>query len=438
MTPSRRLLLAAMMLLGAHVAAGASPLARKTLTRFHDPVVVRTSLLAELADRATAHYRLYAAHAGVVEPIPFQFDAWDDGDLVFPATPAEAEFTFDDDDELVFMAKDTGDRVAATDLPRASDAALELEITDPVDGGQGWAYLVHFPDHPPPRSPVTYATFDAETNTASTQFYRITYFPRRNFFTELRITPAGGGTGENLLNRMRVRINPTFSLLLTTWSPVFTEESFSVTIDGIKNGPVRAVRRVRQSLDLGKFFPEVPSGTVYTYYYFSSFTTPSTFSVPWVVLKALRDFRFEAVDDFGEKAAGMQYWDGANPGGLRFAGDDQAPVTDRDHEWWAASGRAGTCLHAFVVPEEWRRWGIARGTVFRDGGTGGPGEPRGTHAAGFSLLGMTNLREPGAYQMNLGVFILPRRYAPGDEVQPLAMLQQPLRVQVTPVEGNHG
>jgi hypothetical protein len=43
-------------------------------------------------------------------PIPFQFDARGaDGELVLSMDGAETEFVFDDDDELVFMAKDAGD-----------------------------------------------------------------------------------------------------------------------------------------------------------------------------------------------------------------------------------------------------------------------------------------------------------------------------------------
>ncbi|MFQ5664845.1 MAG: hypothetical protein ACE5I7_00275 [Candidatus Binatia bacterium] len=426
-------------LLWASSVAAASP-PRKTLTRFHDPVIVSTSLLAGLADHRTAQSRLYSARRGVLVPIPFQFDArHGDGDVVFPDTAADQEFVFDDNDELVFMAKDTGDRVPRSVLPSQSDAALEIAVTDPLTGEQGWTYLLHFPGAPPPRSPVTYATFDVQTNQARTPLYTMEYYPGRNFFTGMRIAPAAGGTGENILDRMKVRVNPTFSLLLTSWSPLFTEEDFSVKIDGVKNGAVRAIRRVRQWLNLGKFFPHVPGGTVYTYYYFSSFSTPSKFSIPWLVLKALRGFRFVGANDFRNSAIGMTYWDAANPQGLPYTGHNHATVNrSQDHGWWVVSGRGGTCLHAFVIPEQWRKWGIARGTIFTDDSgmtdAEGPEDNPGSFLAGYSLLHMTNLRQPGVYDMNLAVFILPHPYRPGDEAQPLAMLKHPLRAKVHPVE----
>ncbi len=304
-----------------------------------------------------------------------------------------------------------------------------------MNEGRGWAYLIHFPTDAPPASPVTYAIFDSKTNQARTSFYTMEYYPGRNFFTGMRIHPSAGGTGENFLDRMKVRVNPTFSLGVTTWSPLFTEEQMTVTIDGVKNGPVRSIRRVRQSLDLSRYIPAIPNGTTYTYFYASSFVTPSRFAVPWLVLKLLREFRFIGVSDFRNNAIGMQYWDPVNSRGLPFTGSNHTGVnSSQDHEWYVVGGRAGTHLQAFVIPEQWRQWGIVRGTVFQDDDLAtdreGREEEPGIHAAGYSLLNMTNLRESGVYDLAMAVIVLPRPYQPGDELQPLAMLKEPLTATV--------
>ena len=408
----------------------------KTLTRIHDPVIVTTGVLKELPTRDTAGYRLYSLQEGRLSPIPFQFDERDGaGEIVFSDTAVTREFRFDENDELVFMAKDTGDRIAPGLWPAASDAAVEIAVADPSNGGRGWAYLIHFPTDVPPASPVTYATFDAHSNHARTSFYSMEYYPERNFFTGMRIHPPAGGTGENFLDRMKVRVNPTFSLGVTTWSPLFTEEQMTVTIAGVKNGPVRAIRRVRQSLDLSRYIPAIPNGTTYTYFYASSFVTPTRFAVPWLVLKLLRDFRFSGVSDFRRNAVGMQYWDAATPQGARFTGANTTAVNStEDHEWYVVGGHAGTHLQAFVIPEQWRQWGIVRGTVFQDDDLAtdreGREEEPGIHAAGYSLLNMINLRESGVYDLAMAVIILPRPYQRGDELQPLAMLKEPLTVTV--------
>jgi hypothetical protein len=115
---------------------------------------------------------------------------------------------------------------------------------------------------------------------------------------------------------------------------------------------------------------------------------------------------------------------------------DRTPVelrTTEDHEWWAHGGATGTLLHAFVIPEKWRQWGIVRGTVVRSaresGGEGAESdEPR--FAAGYTLLHMTQLKEAGSYDLMVASVVLPNGYAPGAESGPMAMLQSPLAVEV--------
>lgn len=43
---------------------------------------------------------------------------------------------------------------------------------------------------------------------------------------------------------------------------------------------------------------------------------------------------------------------------------------------------------------------------------------------------MPNIREPGEYDMNMAVIVLPHPYSLGDEKEPLAMLKQPLKSEV--------
>jgi hypothetical protein len=430
-----RLLLAALILAVASSAVaspGALPaLATKTLQREHDPVIVRTGLLAGLPDRETSRYRLYAVRHGSLEPVPYQFDArGPDGEFVLSEDGAETDFIFGDDDELVFMARDTGDRAPNDLLPATGDAAVELEVVDRARAATAWAYLVHFPANPPARSPVRYATFDTAHQEARALTYEVSYSQDpSNYLRGVRILPGADGAGETLVKRLRMQISPTFSFLWTTLQPTLTEESFSVAPDGVKNGPVRAIRRVRQSLDLGRLFPDIPNGRVYTYYYATSFHTPARFSVPWLALKALRDFRFESVDELGTHVEGMRYWDAANPGGVPFDGSRRPAAADADHDWWVVSGARGTYLHAFVIPEEWRKWGIKRGIVFMDrsdataaGGT----EP----GAGYSLLRMTRLRRAGAYDLGSVFVVLSHPYERGDETQVLDGFRDPLETEV--------
>ena len=426
--------LTAAMLLGHAVACRADAAGpAKTLTRLHDPVVVSTAELASVADHSTASFRLYRVDKGQLFPIPLQFDARDDhGDVVVDGTD---EFLFDDTDELVFMAKDTGDRALADHWPGGCDSVLEIAVVDPLHGEQGWAYLVHFPGAPPPPAAEHYVSFDRAANQARSSFYEVDYARARNFYTGMRVTHAAGGNDTNLIRQTRMRGSPTLSLLFKDFTFEFTEQSSIVAIDGVRVGPVRAVRRVRLSIDLGPLFPDLPNGTVYTYHYFSSYVTPARIGFPWIVLKTLHAFQFEDVIDFDPRVMPMTYWDGANREGLALAVQNGERVeTGADHDWWVHSGEAGTILHAFMIPEQWRQWGIARGTVLKNGRGGTAGDSRRLeeplYEAGYSLLHMTNLREARTYDLLQADIVLPRPYRPGDETEPMAMLRAPLRTEV--------
>ena len=426
--PSGRLLGASSLLAmaitaGLDVSAACS--ASKTLVRFHDPVIISAAALGTLPDRWTAGWRLYRVEAGKAIPIPFQFDPLKDGDVV---VDAPVDFELGADDQLVFMAKDTGDRAPDGFWLPGCDAVREIEVTDPVGAGRGWSYLAHFPGAAPPPSTDHYVHYDRATNRARSAFYEVEYAPTRNYFTALKVMPPAGGDGRNLLHQTRMLGRPTFHLLFGNVALGFTEQNSIVAVDGVREGPVRAVRRVRLSVDLGRYFPELPSGTVYTHHYLTSYTTPTQMSIPWLALKTLRDFTFEEVSDFRADAMPMRYWDGANPEGVDWTARHDRPLaSDLDHDWWVHSGDGGTMLHAFIVPAEWREWGIVRGTVFR-------GE--GDLAAGYSLLNMTHLRRAGSHRLSMTDIVLLGGYAPGDEERVMEMLRSPLHTDVRPLSAS--
>jgi len=229
--------------------------------------------------------------------------------------------------------------------------------------------------------------------------------------------------------------SPTFSLLLTDFTLDFTEQNSMVEIEGVRSGPVRAVRRVKLSVDLGPLFPELPSGTAHTYHYLSFYSTPTRVKFPWIMVQTLRAFRFENVLDFRPDAMPMRYYDAWYPEGIALSsGDPRELRTTEDRDWWVHSGVGGTMLHALVIPQLWRDWGVVRGTVVRSGtdadhahddARAGP-----TYEAGYTLLNMTSLREAGGYDLLMASIVLPATYAPGDEAGPMAMLRAPLTTRV--------
>jgi len=132
---------AAILLLSAPSVAGEA----KTLRR-GDKIVVPTEVLKALPTRHTSNLRLFSARSGMLAPIDYRFYARGDAEKV--ESEAGGGFFLDDDDELVFFAKDTGDKVAAGEFPLDCDAVMELIVSDPISGATGWAYVLHFPGRP--------------------------------------------------------------------------------------------------------------------------------------------------------------------------------------------------------------------------------------------------------------------------------------------------
>jgi hypothetical protein len=117
----------------------------KTLRR-GDKVVVQTEILKPLPTRHTSNLRLFSAHDGALTPIDYRFYARAEDGVA--DSDGQTDFFLDDDDELVFFAKDAGDKMQAGGFPLDCDAVMELIISDPLTGEEGWAYVLHFPGRP--------------------------------------------------------------------------------------------------------------------------------------------------------------------------------------------------------------------------------------------------------------------------------------------------
>ena len=129
-------------------------LQQKTISRFYDPVEIRSEMLTELLGRQISLLRLYSFSDGSFHQVPFQFDEWtSDGYLIVDIGPeANAELgngILDAQDMLAFMARDAGDRVPKSYWPNGVEQGIEIEIKDPLSGGLGWYYLLRFSDQAP-------------------------------------------------------------------------------------------------------------------------------------------------------------------------------------------------------------------------------------------------------------------------------------------------
>src|SRR5207248_1109409 len=136
-----------------------------------DWVVLQGKELPRLKGTHKDKVRLYAQKNGTLQPIPYQVDErTPEGNYCFTDGPEEMRVRdtdnglIDDNDEVVFMARDAGDLADEKGFPAGQKAVHLIQLTDPVDNTTGWVYAFVF-DEPPPRSTRKYSWFEKTGDT---------------------------------------------------------------------------------------------------------------------------------------------------------------------------------------------------------------------------------------------------------------------------------
>jgi len=219
----------------------------KTLARILDPVVMTGKDLGPLIGQAPEQMALMALHAGAWEPVPFQIDQKKpDGTYAYTSGPKagpDPDPTLDANDELVFMAKDAGDRIEKEALPAGAKIAVELELSDPKNGKKGWAYLMSF-SGPPPRSSKKYVKVELDKGAKR---YR---FTGAQFVVEIPqgfIVPdylAGikedGSLGPNVLDRVKITLKIIVNMINYSFD-LRGDHLIRADTQGWIDGPVRVI-----------------------------------------------------------------------------------------------------------------------------------------------------------------------------------------------------
>ena len=253
-------LVASLALEGWAAASGA-----RLASRSDDPVLVQGDALEALIGRPIDELSLLSLASGErLAPVPFQVDErGPDGDWVFTGGYAADQDDdggrLDGNDELVFMARDLGER-ALRDLPAFAgcpEGVIEIEVRDPLTGEVGWVYLVARRGTAE-RSPTRYVEFDVETDRVESPYYGLTFSERIPFsFSRAVLRDARGDTTPNLVDRLKARATAQMLLGLIEWE--VDEEDMLTVSTGYRAGPVRVNRRVviRIQFGLGLESPEL-------------------------------------------------------------------------------------------------------------------------------------------------------------------------------------
>jgi len=339
---------------GPEAGAGTVP---RTLARDPDYVIVPGRLLPDLLGREVAAMRLYALRQGEWVPVPFQIDERrPDGVLVCPlGKHPEADRDgglLDDNDELVFMADDTGDRAADGDRPAGSGPCVQIRLRDPVDGGEGWCTLSaeRAPARPAETDYIEYQPDrDAYVALYNTGVYMRDGVNRADYNVNI-FPPAAGGTGVDITDRLKIRL--TLRLRAPPVTLHFDEDQMEVDTRAYIDGPVRIVRRNQLYLRVPML--SIPFGGAHdVIVYRDTNDTPIQISLPRGTSWLVKQLVLCLGTDLSPEALGMTWASACNPEGVLVDGrmspqeerlDLRLPPEGRPEYWQVLSGPQGSLM----------------------------------------------------------------------------------------------
>ncbi len=414
---------------------GAAASEKKTLKRSEDPVVIEGGVLSSLVGKPISSLALMSFGSKGFKPIPFQVDErTDDGKFVFThgprAHPEDGDGILSLQDELVFMAWDSGDKASGAKMPEGAESGLEIMLTDPVGGSRAWVYLFSF-SGAPPRSDIDYVKHSSneDRNWVETDRYLFAEKKGETYFDRLMLRGKQGRMSDNLADRIKGRGN-----LKAVGGRIKLQIGESDTKGDLVawlDGPIRVVHLMQAyiKISIARF---KAGGGANNLFYQNYFVTPIFFNFPIAPSTMLSDFKMIYGIDLNKNSEGMSYFDAANPKAVIMDGkmDESERNLDRDtvHDWWAITGDKGNLMVRMILPGEWKDVVLLKtGYIDDDTSLDPPESVPGQRQPGFLLDGMYNITK--------GDHIFYRYYyVPGEtltmaNVKPyLDMLDNPLKV----------
>jgi hypothetical protein len=181
-------------------------------------------------------------------------------------------WVMDNDDELVFMANETGDQIHQNAWPPGADmnkSRYEITVTDPLTGQKGWVYLFYHTT-PPTWTTVDYGSWTDSTHYLDMYGYSLDYNDvqmRLLYYTAMNIKSAVGGDGVDIVDRnkrcvgLSVGLRPDRSESSNTGTATGLETMFTNDAQvyheyAIKDGPVRVLRHLRYGFGSSNFLDD--------------------------------------------------------------------------------------------------------------------------------------------------------------------------------------
>jgi len=312
--------------------------------RTMEPIILRGGDVPEMVGSKIAHVRVFTKHAGKWETVPFQIDQRQTdrkGRIYYIFPPdRDADPSLGDDDELVFMSGDLGEKAQPGEPSLGQKKVIEVTGADPRTGAKAYTYIMTF-DNPPPLSPKRYARWNAETRSVEAVGYTVGY-PADDalFFDSLSVPADRGGSGKNFVDTFKMRAAARIIVQLFDYN--ISNADYRNTLTGVIDGPVRVIRQVQSELNSVIF--RVHKDTVEIVYYPEWFrmAVPVKMGVQGATTVFQADVRLSM--DLNESAIGMNFYNQRNPGGIPIngtLGEAEKKLNYGPYQWYAIAGSPG-------------------------------------------------------------------------------------------------
>jgi len=416
---------------------------RKSMTRTTDFIVIHGKQLPGMLGKKINTLSLLSGIGDRVVPIPFQVDEINsEGEWILPEIPPEAgrrarrtehdddQGRLDENDQLVFMIRDSGDRIPVAAYPSEARTVEEITLTDSMGTGRSWVYLASFASRPPV-SDRDYVSYRPDHNLLVSVNYEL------GFSKEVPISWShlSFQGAPNMIDRLKIR----FETKIFGIRYRRNETHFKSHISSYKDGNVRVIRRVRSSIKINRLL-RTPSASSESIYYDNAIVIPFRAKVP-VSLKSLMGIISDMKTRGGADMQNLHGWT------LRVNTDERWLTVDGTMDeteqsvkgdgatWFVLSGPPGAYLCRIILDRKWdgtpQELLITTSFYYVDDDQApDPPEhvPGQSPNVGFSMQGMEKLPKGTFYFYIIGYMI--KDYREGVEQEYLDIMDRPVEVTV--------
>ncbi len=357
-----------------------APAAAQTgnLNRPYEPVILTGKEFPDFSNNTATlgQLFLYKYSAGTWTQIPFQFDEVEPDSLT-PANPTyfrRGDGKLDDQDELVFMTRDAGDKAPTNawinDASALTSQRYEIELTDPVNANKGYVYLFRSTTLSVAPAVKDYVTYVAPPSTGSGkdvirgQSYEEGHLDN-GLNNSLLVPVSENGSATNFLDRLKLRFQINIGLPLT-----FSEDNFNLLSLTIRDGRTRLIRELRERISL--FGTDIDFPILIRYYAYSTVlgTSLNLTSLP----SAVRVTLLRQSVDFAANINGAKWYNQNVTNAITVTGAagrlnaaQGATVAEPNLNWYMMSSAHGSYINIFSLPTN---LGTTRRFYFHDSASG--------------------------------------------------------------------